>query len=156
MDSTQAHETRAEESGLQLIFACGAPIELWWSQIGPLLQESEEHWERYLGLDDIRGGLESGVYQAWMAVDEGEVVLVLVTTVDVYPRCKVLRHLLIGGGELKRAEPLLDLVELWAIRHNVAFAEGLGRPGWARFLRSHGYRSERVLVVKELRGIREH
>lgn len=72
-----------------------------------------------------------------------------VTTIQEYPKGRVLR-LWLAGGELDELLHFLPIADEYAISHGCIAIECEGRPGWEKVL--PGYTKKRVVLTKELNG----
>ena len=131
-------------------------VDISWDRIAALLLTGREYWEKYTSLEDIKERIKKGQYQLWLAEDLGGPYLAMLSTIDIYPKQKVLRIFWMGGQRLESALPLLDFIELWAHRSGCEMVEVMGRWGWMRVLDKFGYMPKSILLVKDISGIREH
>jgi hypothetical protein len=95
-------------------------------------------------LADVVQAIRDGRAQFWR---QGGTVAV--TELLRYPRGLALRHWL-AAGEAREAAAMLPPIEDWGRAQGAIRAEALGRPGWARLARRHGYAPRATLFVKEL------
>lgn len=93
-------------------------------------------------IDDVWAAIECEAAQLWPYTNSA-----IVTTVETYPQCKVLRFWL-AGGDLD--ELLAGEVEIsaWAEQQGCALNSFGGRRGWVRTL--PGYSEAYTVVVKRL------
>lgn len=94
-------------------------------------------------LADVVQAIRDGRAQFWQQGDT-----VAVTEMLRYPRGLALRHWL-AAGNLRDGCALLPTIEDWARERGALRAEALGRRGWARLARRHGYAPRATLYVKE-------
>ncbi|MBR0647557.1 hypothetical protein [Plastoroseomonas hellenica] len=95
-------------------------------------------------LADVVAAIREGRAQFWQQGDT-----VAVTEMLRYPRGLALRHWL-AAGNIHEGCALLPAIEDWARERGARRAEALGRKGWARLARRHGYAPRATLYVKEL------
>jgi hypothetical protein len=131
-------------------------VDMMWERISALLFMGREYWEKYTSMEEIKKRIKKGQYQLWLAEDSGGPYLAMLSTIDIYPKQKVLRIFWMGGTRLDETLPLLDYIELWAHRSGCGMVEVIGRWGWMRVLDKYGYDPRSVLLVKDISGIREH
>ena len=104
-----------------------------------------------LRLEDVRGMLTAGEAQLH-TTPKG----CIVTCIDEYPCGTRIMSMLLAGGELLELLVLADLVEEWGRQEGCTHVRLEGRKGWERALASRGYRSEGIVLSKELgHGLRE-
>lgn len=73
----------------------------------------------------------------------------LVTTIEVHPRKRVLRYWL-AAGDLEELLSFKPAVEAYARGMNCSQVVETGRDGWARALKGLGYQRHCVVLTKEL------
>lgn len=94
-------------------------------------------------LADVVQAIRDGRAQFWQQGDT-----VAVTEMLRYPRGLALRHWL-AAGNIRDGCAQLPIIEDWARERGALRAEALGRRGWARLARRHGYAPRATLYVKE-------
>lgn len=101
-----------------------------------------------LTAEDIRAAIENRSMQLW-GIHDGDLKAVMVTEIIIYPSCKRLRVVLVGGHEM---DSWLDVViaELDEFKDKNACdgIEILGRRGWVKKLASYGYQEYQTVVIK--------
>ena len=97
-------------------------------------------------LGDILERLNDGRMQSFSRGNS-----MLVTQVNVYPRCLTL-DFLAAVGDLKDWRAIHDEAIAFAERHDISLIRAYGRRGWMPFIRDHGWRSltTNQVYVKEL------
>ena len=104
-----------------------------WEDVGPMLAKVIEHSEGELEPDDFLDNLMIGNMQLWIATEEQEILLSMVTQVVSYPQKKVLRVITISGEKFKEAhDKFNDMVESFAIKKGCSAIELWGRKGWKK------------------------
>lgn len=144
----------AAEAGISLaslVLVTPQLTDTFWEHLEPLLLHAKEQWHDYLDLDDIRAGLERGIYQAWLAGDEDGYYLGLLTEIQEFPSIRLLRVLWLGGSHFIRARHLLAHVEDWGRRRGCDRCEIVGRRKWEHVLEPHGYEFKGAILHKELK-----
>ncbi len=98
---------------------------------------------------DVLSTILLGKTNAWIAVDGGKIIGVVVADRREYPRMRALNIIFIAGARRKDWQaPMLEVVETQARQAGCQVIEGLGRIGWGRVV--PGYRVTGVSVEKAL------
>ncbi|HEY4250648.1 MAG TPA: hypothetical protein VGM87_05595 [Roseomonas sp.] len=108
------------------------------------LERAIAHGGNLATLPDVAQRIRDGRAQFWQ---EGETVAV--TEMLQYPRGSAVRYWLTAGN-IRQACALLPKIESWAREQGAVRAEALGRTGWTRLARQHGYEPRSILFVKDL------
>lgn len=115
-----------------------------WDRLSPLLLPALDHAGTH-DLADVANLINSGDAQLWAGISS-----ILITTVDEYPKAKVLT-LWLAGGELDELVNFLrPEAEAWGETQGCTRAAIMGRDGWMRALRGAGYEPAAQLVMKDL------
>lgn len=117
-----------------------------WRRCAPWLEAALAHSGDLYGIADVRGMIEAGEAQFWPGRRAA-----MVTQITEYPRATVLQLWLAGGDIEELTTELRPKAEIWGAGRGCDRALILGRAGWARALRGHGYEARARLVMKELR-----
>lgn len=93
-----------------------------------LVQSAGEYWP-----EDVLENLEVGAWQGWISAhpDVG-LMACAVTSVEDYPRARILFLHLAGGHQAEAVSSLWPLVNLWAASQGCSAMRFMGRKGWAR------------------------
>ncbi len=104
-------------------------------------------------VDDIVRMIFIGQYSLWLVFDT-EVNLVVgffALEVKQYPQRRMLciQHVVMESGQMREIEPLMqDLATRYAKDNGCTGIEFVGRPGWRRYSKEHGYASHSVTYQK--------
>src|SRR5688572_24597133 len=111
-----------------------AVISLIFPKIVPLLEKGQKQWQDYFDLDDIERLLVKGKLQLWLGIEEGTntIKLVMLTSIEVYPKSKWVKLIYIGGEDLKNAFHYLKELEAWARKYECRGFEVIARDGIQR------------------------
>tara|TARA_R100000152_G_C6604409_1_gene60384 strand:+ start:124 stop:543 length:420 start_codon:yes stop_codon:yes gene_type:complete len=121
-----------------------------WEDVGPMLAKVIEHSEGELEPDDFLDNLMIGNMQLWIATEEQEILLSMVTQVVSYPQKKVLRVITISGEKFKEAhDKFNDMVESFAIKKGCSAMELWGRKGWKKMLPE--WKDSYIVFTKDLK-----
>ncbi len=85
----------------------------------------------------------------WIAHDGPRILAAAVTQLSIRRGRKLCTIWAMGGRDLRRVLPVLDMIERYASDAACDAMAVCGRPGWARIL--GGYRIRKVELEKELR-----
>jgi hypothetical protein len=122
-----------------------------WDVLAPVIQESLDYSQGELTTDDARTLAGKGFMQVWTAVEDDEVVGVMLTELVQYPRYKSVRVVTFSArlfADWREYEPLLEQYarELGADR-----VEAFVRPGLTRMLATlGGYTKAYDVIVKSV------
>lgn len=94
--------------------------------------------------------LMEGTKQIWMLSDDTEFKSTVVTQIVEHPGKKICELIYLGGDDMLDMIPELTAVEDWAKENGCSDFHAIGRPGWERVLKKHGYSKRYVTVGREL------
>ena len=121
-----------------------------WEDVGPMLAKVTEHSEGELEPDDFLDNLMIGNMQLWIATEDKEILLSMVTQVVSYPQKKVLRVITISGEKFKEAhDKFNDMIESFAIKKGCSAMELWGRKGWKKMLPE--WKDSYIVFTKDLK-----
>jgi hypothetical protein len=116
----------------------------------PMLAPSlaQDGWK--VGVEDLRGLLESGGMELWICQDTEtlEVIAALATEIHDYPRARVFSLAFCGGKDMERWAPWIDALEGIAAARGCTHVRIPGRKGWGRVF--EGYREVHRIYEKAL------
>lgn len=129
-----------------------------WGYLSYLLQKEPALWDRGNSLDSIRNSLDGGTVLAWLLLaKDAKVVMAFMTTVMVYPTCKVLCVVWGAGIRLNDyLELALSGLENYANNQGLDFVSIEGREGWKRPLSGFGYHHIQSTFIKDVSIRRAH
>jgi len=103
-----------------------------------------------LNLTIIWKPLTQGAMQLWIATEEKNITLAMVTQIISYPQKKVLRVIAISGEKFIEAHSQFnDMVEAFAIRVGCSSMELWGRKGWKKMLPD--WKDSYIVFTKDLK-----
>jgi len=117
----------------------------------PYLELSEKWSNGRALVDDILQFVFSGQMQLWIGYDEKKVYGHYITEVKTYPRCKMLCVQYCAGetGIMEQLEEKgFDVLERFAQDAGCAGVEFIGRPGWRKSTKAHGFEVQDVVYQK--------
>ena len=148
-DALQAREPPSSEIIIEGVLADG--LDHVWARVEPMLTAAIRDGGARLGTEDIRGWLDEGAMQLWIAFDDENLYAVAITEILVFPRIKVASIVMIAGWSYETWEPAaFDMIKRWAKAKGCKRLEVRGRPGWKRRLQSHGFRHRQTVLELEL------
>jgi hypothetical protein len=122
-----------------------------WANVEPLLATVTQHAEGEMEPDDYLESLTHGVMQLWIATEEKEIIIAMVTQIIPYPQKKVLRVIAIAGEKFMEAHSQFnDIVETFAVRVGCSSMELWGRKGWKKMLPE--WKDSYIVFTKDLQG----
>jgi hypothetical protein len=95
-------------------------------------------------IEDVMRALRIGDAQVWVENDS-----VIITEVLVFPRRSVLRYWL-AAGDMDDMLTLLPKLEAWGRERGVTLAEMVGRRGWLKEAKAHGYTAAATIYRKDI------
>ena len=121
-----------------------------WDDVGPMLARVTERSEGEMEPDDYLETLTQGAMQLWIATEEKNITLAMVTQIISYPQKKVLRVIAISGEKFIEAHSQFnDMVEAFAIRVGCSPMELWGRKGWKKMLPD--WKDSYIVFTKDLK-----
>jgi hypothetical protein len=106
-----------------------------WDKVAPMLQEASKHSEGELDVDDFFDFISSGDMNLWIATEDSNIIISMVTQVIHYPQKQVLRVIALSGERFKEVhDTFISMVESFAIRIGCSALELWGRKGWKKLL----------------------
>jgi hypothetical protein len=118
----------------------------------------EDDWDRcvpWLKKALEKSGNTHSIWDVWVEVAAGRAVFwpaktwAAVTQTRQWPRRKVLRIWLAGGDMDGLVNEGLPLAYEFAQHHGCDSVEIEGRKGWAKKLKRHGFKQEKILLRRE-------
>lgn len=126
-------------------------IPLIWGDIQPLVESALFYSEGEYAANDIYNLLMYQKMQLWVATDDINLQGLAVTEILEYPQMKVCSVVLAAGFDFDRWKHIADTIEKWAYSQGCKRMRNLGRPGWKRRAKEHGYDMPYVVYTKPLR-----
>jgi hypothetical protein len=121
-----------------------------WDDVGPMLARVTERSEGEMEPDDYLETLTQGAMQLWIATEEKNITLAMVTQIISYPQKKVLRVIAISGERFIEVHSQFnDMVEAFAIRVGCSSMELWGRKGWKKMLPD--WKDSYIVFTKDLK-----
>lgn len=116
-----------------------------WDKIEPFMEKAAEYTFGRYESNDIYAAVTDYDHQLWAAFDGQVFKGVVVTSVAVYPRKKMLVMQFCGGEDLHEwKNPMLKLLQRFARDLHCDGIEAIARPGWAKVFKNDGYQQRWV------------
>lgn len=125
-------------------------VDLVWTPVKHFIQAALDRTEGEMSIDDVYNALIDRDMQLWILLDEFHVIGALVTQILEFPNVKACRYVAMGGDVHGDFDEITGMIEQWAATQGCQRMEIVGRPGWARALRDHGYRQAYSYVTKRI------
>jgi len=94
-----------------------------------------------MDLDDLYNDLKIGEQQLWLVKLQDELKATMTTVLEIYPKRKVLRIMLIGGRDMHLwLQDALHVIKAAAQRLGCKTIEADGRLGWAKHAPRCGFK----------------
>lgn len=116
-----------------------------WDRCKPWLAKAVEFTNGACTIDDVEKAVAEGDLFFWPGKNAA-----MVTEICRSPRIAVCNIFLAGGDAGELIEDMLPAVEKWAIEQKCDRIAEVGRPGWERMLKPHGYKLGWVVLYKNL------
>lgn len=143
------------QQGFRLVGVTGPHTSFAWTDAVPLLRKYKHLWEPYETFEAIYESLMQGRAQLWMLYEGDEVILLMITKMDLLPStakvCTV-QHIY-GRGVLtepKVSKLALEYVELYAFNGGCTSISGATIKRFAEHLEVLGFQTTRYVVEKTL------
>ena len=138
---------------ISIIFKDRAP-ELW-PFAAPLLAKGVYLQESMLNMDTVIRHIIMGEWQLWLIDDGVDFLAALTTRIVKYETDKFRLEVLLAGGDDAAAwvPEFLEAVEAYAKQHLCDDVAIIGRKGWERMCKPHGYTHLTTTIRKQLRGL---
>lgn len=118
-------------------------IDLIWDEAKGHLEAAIKTARGKFTLEDVRRGIEAGVYLLWVVMDGKEVIAVITTRIIEYPTCRAMALDWIGGRRMKEWIEMSNKVMVDHARANgCTHMEGYGRPAWIRWNGKYGWKED--------------
>jgi len=120
-----------------------------WPAVHPMLGKVVERSEGELSINDIWEAVNSQQMQLWVVVDEGKVIMSMLTQFIHYPQKKILRVISLAGENFKEVHKQFnDMFESFAITNECSALELWGRKGWKKMLPD--WKDSYIVFTKDL------
>jgi hypothetical protein len=121
-----------------------------WYVVAPLLKRATDRTRCYEPIDLLRMAM-AGQAAIWLCESEDGIDAALVTTLQVYPRRRVLEIMFAGGTNMKAwLKPMIATLDEHARQLGCQQIAGSGRAGWARAW--GGKLTGDVIIARDLEG----
>lgn len=121
-----------------------------WPEIEPFINALAANGSgRYKTLDYVRAIAERDM-QLWAALDDGNVLAIMLSEMRTYPNAKVARLIGVNGGDMAEWVGHMPQVERWAKIQGASVLEACAPVGWERVLKPYGFKKTHVVLEKPL------
>lgn len=112
-----------------------------WDRAAPLIDLARRRFDRKMDLGHLYDDLRKGYQQLWLVKDDGATIAAMTTIVEVYPKAKTLRIMLIGGRNMRQwLHAALCVIKDAAKRLECDTIEADGRLGWTKYAHECGFK----------------
>lgn len=122
-----------------------------WDSIHPLIEQALAYSDGEYNAGDIYSLLMYQRMQLWIAATDDELIGMVITEINEYPRKKIGSMVLVAGLGLDDWEFIFPEIEQWMYEQGVDSVRNLGRVGWRRGAKRHGYEAAYCVYSKPLR-----
>jgi len=139
-----------------VLFIEAKKLDEYWSLVEFMLREGLKYDGDPMSINDLRKGIEEGLYQLFMIFgsDDGEkykVFGVFVTRIMALPNYKQIEVILLKGEKRQLwQDEAADTIEDLARSEGCKKIAVHARPGWQKFLGTKDWKVKRYLYTKEL------
>jgi hypothetical protein len=121
-----------------------------WNRIEPMLEKVVKHSEGELTTNHYLDYLMDDKMQLWVAIEDNNIVMCMVTQFINYPTKKILRVLSISGERFKELHGRFNgMIEEFALENNCSALELWGRKGWKKMLTD--WNDSYIVYTKDLK-----
>lgn len=121
-----------------------------WGKVEGILDKAVRTARGKFKIEDVKAGLDSGVYLLWVVMIDDEIVAAVVTRITKYPRCNAMSLDWIGGKRMKEWIGVVNETMVAHAKHNGCnHLEGFGRPAWLRWIRRQGWQESYTAFTME-------
>jgi hypothetical protein len=118
-------------------------VDLIWDETKEYLEEAIKTSRGKFTIDDVRQGIDSGIYVLWAVMDGEDVIAAITTRIIEYPNCRAMALDWIGGKRMKEWIGMSNEVMIDHARaNNCTHMEGYGRPAWIRWNGKYGWKED--------------
>lgn len=117
----------------------------------PFLQQSQKWARGRVTVDDILRFVLTGQMHLWAVHQTGKILGHVVTEVKQYPQCKMLavQYCAMEPGTMAEVDAVMhETAERFAKSAGCSGIEFVGRPGWRKTAKKHGYAVQSVMYQK--------
>lgn len=118
-------------------------VDIVWAEASGFLEGAAKTARGKFDLNDLRDGIDSGVYLLWVVMDGQEVIAAITTRIIEYPKCRAMALDWIGGKRMKEWIGMSNQIMVAHAKHNgCSHLEGYGRPAWIRWNGRYGWKED--------------
>jgi hypothetical protein len=122
-----------------------------WSKVVGYMENAAATTDGKYTARDIYEGLENGIYVLWIIVENDDIIGALTTRIASYPNRRSMSIDWVGGTKLEELLPMFHpVMAQYAKDNGCSHLEGHGRGGWARKLKSYGWKTDHIVYNMEL------
>jgi hypothetical protein len=122
-----------------------------WDNVGPMIAKVTDQTEGEFEPDDYLESLIMGHMQLWLATEDKEIIISMITQIIPYPQKRVLRVIALAGKNFKEVhDNFIDVLETFAIKSGCSSLELWGRKGWKKMLSD--WDSKYIVFTKDLKS----
>jgi len=139
------------DNGISFIPVPKGMVDIVWDEVSGMLEKSTYTAAGKCDINDLRSGIESGVYLLWVVMEGRDILAGVTTRIIEYPKCRALALDWIGGKRMGDWIGLVNEQMVLHAKHNgCAHLEGYGRPAWIRWTRRFGWKEDYVAFKLEV------
>jgi len=122
-----------------------------WDEVKDYLDGAIQTANGKCTVDDVRAGVDSGMYLLWVAMDGQDIIAAFTTRIIEYPRRRAMAMDWVGGKRMREWIGALNKTMVDHAKANgCSHIEGYGRPAWLRWTRRYGWKEEYVAFKLEV------
>jgi hypothetical protein len=126
-------------------------LDVVWPEVVGYIEDAAATTNGKYKAQDIYDDIQRGVYVLWIIVENDAIIGALTTRVAVYPNRRSMSIDWIGGTRLEELLPKFHpVMQKYAKDNKCTYLEGHGRGGWARKLKSYGWKTDHIVYNMEL------
>jgi hypothetical protein len=118
-------------------------VDLVWDKARGYIESAVKTARGKCTVDDVKDGIDSGLYLLWVVIDDGEVIAAITTRIIEYAKCRAMALDWIGGKRMKDWIEMSNESMIQHAKHNgCSHLEGYGRPSWIRWNGKYGWKED--------------
>jgi hypothetical protein len=126
-------------------------LDSYWPAVERELNTIEHTWREWHTLEELRRGVEHGRIQLWKVGTAEAVHFFAFTQILITQTGRIVQCFLAFGNQIERwVEDFDAVMEQFARAEKCGKMQVVGRQGWTRLLRPHGFVTETVVLTKDV------
>lgn len=121
-----------------------------WDRVSHLADKACQEWHGCYTSRDIKQLAKDCDIQLWSAWKGKKCICLLGTQIYTHPQKKIAEIMFVGGEDMGAWVDFMESVADWARKEGCQSLIARARKGWERALKSYDFKTDRILVRREL------